>query len=216
MLQDLGLAAHVLSEATPAQAGPGSVLGPAETGGAQGESAGAVADVESSGAAASGPPETCPVVPESVVVPMGSYPEVVDRLRRAKVLDRVAAEIPAGVLMSLQGRTPREGEGEVASRLARVPQALRARLLPFQVDAVRFGLKRGGRVLLADEMGVGKSVQALAIATCYRDQWPLLVVAPAALRLVWVEQIEVWLPGVRWAAARRLWSPQTPTDPKRP
>ena len=34
-----------------------------------------------------------------------------------------------------------------------------ATLLPFQKDGVKFGLQRGGRCLIADEMGVGKTIQ---------------------------------------------------------
>ena len=33
---------------------------------------------------------------------------------------------------------------------------------------MRFGLAREGRVLIGDEMGVGKTVQAIALASCYR------------------------------------------------
>lgn len=43
-------------------------------------------------------------------------------------------------------------------------------------------------------MGVGKTVQAIALAAAYRtDDWPLLVVAPSSLRLVWAEEMEKWL-----------------------
>ena len=40
--------------------------------------------------------------------------------------------------------------------------------MPFQRAGVHFALEREGRVLLADEMGVGKTVQAIAMASCYR------------------------------------------------
>jgi hypothetical protein len=40
--------------------------------------------------------------------------------------------------------------------------------MPFQRDGVQYGLARRGRVLIADEMGVGKTVQALALAACYQ------------------------------------------------
>lgn len=45
---------------------------------------------------------------------------------------------------------------------------MREALLPFQREGVRFGLLHGGRALIADEMGVGKTVQAIALATCYK------------------------------------------------
>jgi SNF2 family DNA or RNA helicase len=122
------------------------------------------------------------------------------------------------------------------------------------VEGVRFGLRKGGRMLLADEMGVGKTVQAIALAACYRREWPLLVVrsssvaplsslarfvcshqrrfigrgavdaaaqvVPASLRLMWVEELERWLPFLRPEqiavvfssydrdALRRLWAEQ--------
>ena len=45
-------------------------------------------------------------------------------------------------------------------------------MFPFQREGVRFGLARGGRVLIGDQMGLGKTVQALALMACYRDEWP--------------------------------------------
>ena len=39
--------------------------------------------------------------------------------------------------------------------------------MKFQEEGVRFGLARQGRVLIADEMGVGKTLQAIALACCY-------------------------------------------------
>lgn len=95
-------------------------------------------------------------------------------------------------------------------------------------------------------MGVGKTVQAIALASCFevrppcrapallvsathtaghgcqgtitcpacqlcelfstspsssgpppQDEWPLLVIVPASLRLVWAEELEKWLPHLR-------------------
>ena len=49
-----------------------------------------------------------------------------------------------------------------------MPASLAKALLPFQTEGVRFGIQHGGRMLLADEMGVGKTVQAIALASCYQ------------------------------------------------
>ena len=52
--------------------------------------------------------------------------------------------------------------------MQRIPQPLREALMPFQKEGVLFGVRQGGRALIADEMGVGKTVQAIALASCYR------------------------------------------------
>lgn len=62
---------------------------------------------------------------------------------------------------------PRLSPPEVEAAFARLPAGLRASLLPFQRAGVRYGLARQGRILLADEMGVGKTLQAIALAACY-------------------------------------------------
>jgi hypothetical protein len=97
---------------------------------------------------------------------------------------------------------PRCSPREVARRLSRVPRPLARALLPFQRAGVSFCVERGGRAMLADEMGVGKTVQAIAAASAYDDEWPLLCVVPASLRLVWAEELERWLPHLRPADVR--------------
>ncbi|XP_042639214.1 DNA annealing helicase and endonuclease ZRANB3 [Orycteropus afer afer] len=43
-------------------------------------------------------------------------------------------------------------------------------------------------------MGLGKTIQAIAIAYFYKEEWPLLVVVPSSLRYPWTEEIEKWIP----------------------
>ena len=57
--------------------------------------------------------------------------------------------------------------------------------MPFQREGVVFGLQRKGRIYLADDMGLGKTIQALAIASAYRQEWPLLIVCPSSVRFSW-------------------------------
>jgi hypothetical protein len=42
-----------------------------------------------------------------------------------------------------------------------IPRVLRESLLPFQLEGVEFGVKRGGKCLIADEMGTGKTLQVI-------------------------------------------------------
>jgi SNF2 family DNA or RNA helicase len=62
-----------------------------------------------------------------------------------------------------------------------------------QRDGVRFILSQKGRCLIADEMGVGKTLQALLAMWFYRAEFPLLVVCPSTLRGVWRSEAEKWL-----------------------
>ncbi|GMP76064.1 hypothetical protein CsSME_00032901 [Camellia sinensis var. sinensis] len=71
----------------------------------------------------------------------------------------------------------------------RIPSNIESKLLPFQREGVRFVLQHGGRVLLADEMGLGKTLQAIAVTTCIRDSWPVLVLTPSSLRLHWASVV---------------------------
>ncbi len=66
-------------------------------------------------------------------------------------------------------------------------------LYQFQKELLRFGITKNGRVLIADEMGVGKTVQSLALACMYRHEWPLLVICPSSLRLNWRQEVMHWL-----------------------
>ena len=78
--------------------------------------------------------------------------------------------------------------------ISQFPAGLAAGLMSFQREGVRFALARGGRALVGDDMGLGKTIQAIAISCAYRDQWPVLVVVPNSMRLVWADELEKWVP----------------------
>ncbi|UKJ90023.1 hypothetical protein MACJ_003281 [Theileria orientalis] len=75
-----------------------------------------------------------------------------------------------------------------------IGEVLWEKLFSFQKEGVNFGLKKNGRVLIGDEMGLGKSLQALAISAFYQKDWPLLIICPSSLRYQWMEQCLTWLP----------------------
>ncbi|BAM41673.1 uncharacterized protein TOT_040000054 [Theileria orientalis strain Shintoku] len=75
-----------------------------------------------------------------------------------------------------------------------IGKVLWEKLFSFQKEGVNFGLKKNGRVLIGDEMGLGKSLQALAISAFYQKDWPLLIICPSSLKYQWMEQCVTWLP----------------------
>ena len=76
---------------------------------------------------------------------------------------------------------------EVVSRLGGDSE-----LAPFQWAAVRYALDARG-CFLADEQGLGKTVEALA--TLEADEaFPAVVVCPASMKLTWAREAERWLP----------------------
>ena len=50
-------------------------------------------------------------------------------------------------------------DDEVDGLIGKLPKSLLDVLLSFQMDGLRFALRRGGRCLIADEMGLGKTLQ---------------------------------------------------------
>ena len=51
-------------------------------------------------------------------------------------------------------------------------------------------------MLIGDEMGVGKTLQAISLAYLYRDEWPLLIITPASLKFSWKDELISWLPNM--------------------
>lgn len=47
-------------------------------------------------------------------------------------------------------------------------------------------------MLLADEMGVGKTIQSLALAYVFKHEWPLLIISPPTLKINWFNEIKMW------------------------
>lgn len=85
-----------------------------------------------------------------------------------------------------RGRYEKASDEEVDARFKVMPAALAAALLPFQREGVRYALRRGGRALIADEMGVGKTVQAIALAACcmVRHHAPVLTKYHICVRFI--------------------------------
>ena len=69
-------------------------------------------------------------------------------------------------------------------------------LYQFQKEGINFGIEKKGRILIADEMGVGKTIQAIGISSLYKENWPVLIICPASLKFVWRDEILKWIPDI--------------------
>ena len=79
-----------------------------------------------------------------------------------------------------------------AEPIAEVASVLGGELQPFQWAGVRYALD-ARRAFLADEQGLGKTVEALAALEA-AGTFPAIVVCPASLKLNWERETAKWLP----------------------
>jgi len=104
----------------------------------------------------------------------------------AFTLDRLRAEHDEA-LATIRGSRATSGEPIEA-----VAAVLGGELAPFQWAGVRYALA-ARRTFVADEQGLGKTVEALAAIEA-DGAYPAIVVCPASLKLNWERETAKWLP----------------------
>lgn len=72
-------------------------------------------------------------------------------------------------------------------------EGLGGELLPFQKAGVEFIETANGRAIIADQMGLGKTVEALAYLQLHPDLRPAIIVVPASLKTNWKREANKWL-----------------------
>ena len=112
--------------------------------------------------------------------------DVAVRPRAAETLASLRAEHAEAA------RAVRESRADSAEPLSEVASRLGGELAPFQWAAVRYAL-RARRAFLADEQGLGKTIEALASLEA-ADAYPAVVVCPASLKLNWEREARAWVP----------------------
>ena len=76
-----------------------------------------------------------------------------------------------------------------------LPPHIFKHLHTYQTDGIKKGLKLYGRILINDDFGTGKSLQALGLALAYRLEWPLIIFCPSYAKFSWRIEVLKWLPG---------------------
>lgn len=122
---------------------------------------------------------------ERIDFPFKHYQEVIRAVSKHQP-DLKVVPIPSATLAAMQHALgvklpPQE------QLLKMVPEPMLSNLYDYQKEGVAFAVAHGGKVLLADEMGVGKSRQGLALLAVYRFEWPCLIVCPSSLKGQWVK-----------------------------
>ncbi len=69
-------------------------------------------------------------------------------------------------------------------------QGLKQKPYPFQVAGIEFAIKQK-RAIIGDQMGLGKTIQALGIIA-HMKLYPALIVCPAIIKLNWQREILAW------------------------
>ena len=82
---------------------------------------------------------------------------------------------------------------KISPKINDLPKNLLKSLYRFQKQGIIFGIKKFSRLLIADEMGVGKTVQAIGLSSLYQKDWPVLVICPSSLKFAWRDEITTWL-----------------------
>jgi SWI/SNF-related matrix-associated actin-dependent regulator of chromatin subfamily A-like protein 1 len=101
--------------------------------------------------------------------------------RRLEELEAQRERAEATIALSLDDSASLEVDG------------LGGELRPFQRVAVAYALAQR-RTFLADEQGLGKTIEALAALEA-DNAFPAAVVCPASMKLVWQRECRRWLPG---------------------
>lgn len=121
-------------------------------------------------------------------LPLSHYREILSQLDEEDRPEE-ANKIPEETLRVFEN--PKTAEVNFDLKYLDAP--IRNTLYPFQKEGIKMALSKKGRVILADDMGLGKSIQAIAISLYYRLEWPLLVITPASMTATWHEQLKRWL-----------------------
>ena len=106
----------------------------------------------------------------------------------------LAAQALDGLLAEREQATEavRNSRADYADPIAATSAVLGGELAPFQWAGVRYVLD-ARRAFLADEQGLGKTVEALAALEA-DGAYPAIVVCPASMKLGWQREAERWLP----------------------
>ena len=142
-------------------------------------------------------------------IPFNNYSQLLKNLNSLNLNSLLIEKIPTNILNLLKDKNFTkiildEDEEQISlldysndlinkKKLEDLPKQILNNLYEFQKDGIQFGIDHHCRILLGDEMGVGKTIQALALSYLFKKDWPVLIVCPASMKYSWKAEIEKWL-----------------------
>lgn len=97
-----------------------------------------------------------------------------------------------GVKWKVDKKVYEEYKHTIKSKKKLPVKGISAELRDYQKDALYYVNAKGGRALIGDDMGLGKSVTSIAYVTS-KDLYPAIIICPASLKLNWKREIERWV-----------------------
>ena len=132
----------------------------------------------------------------------GIYQPLADAINEMKGMDTVLEQTAERIALSSASELNDEEKiEEMRGRLAE-QFSEGHELYPFQYVGVRFAELAGGRALIGDDMGIGKTIQAIAYCALHPENHPVLVVCPANVKYNWVKEFQTWLPNLSTEAIK--------------
>ena len=142
-------------------------------------------------------------------IPFSNYSNLLNELNNLNLNSLFIEKIPQNILNLLKDKyftkiILDEDEEEISfldyssdlmnkKKLEDLPKQFLDNLYEFQKEGIQFGIDHHCRMLFGDEMGVGKTIQALALTYLFKEDWPVLIVCPASMKYSWKAEIEKWL-----------------------
>ena len=84
---------------------------------------------------------------------------------------------------------------EINNSITKIPKYKKKRLIPynFQIEGVNYIENKNGLALIADVMGLGKTITALAWIQYRKDINTVLITCPSSLKINWQEEFNKWV-----------------------